>query len=269
MKNSIERVGIIGFGAMGQLMAEKMFDGCEVVAHDPNITEKQIGDVPLVDFDTALDVDATVLAVPAPSLHEVARNIAKSGVLEKANPLLVDICSVKTFPEVVFNYRLENHQEVLLSHPLFGPESAANSLQGHRVIVTEAKGDKAAELQERWKALGLNIIEMTANEHDREMAAIQAVPFIFGRLATRLELHDSVTLQTPSRLAVRKLEWLDEIQSQELFETITRFNPFVVGLLQELEAEVHALRRPNDRTERARELARHQDRYWPTREHAS
>jgi prephenate dehydrogenase len=98
--------------------------------------------------------------------------------------------------------------------------------------VTESAGDRAAELVGRWQQLGLKIIEMTAEEHDRQMAAVQAVPFILGRIATKLGLDDAMALQTPSRLAVRKLEWLDQVQSEELLRTIVAFNPQALRMLE-------------------------------------
>lgn len=242
MRESLERVGFIGFGPMGQMMAEKMFDDCEVVAHDPNITEKQIGDAAMVDLATALDVDATILAVPAGALPKVVQDIADSPVTAEANPLLVDICSVKSFPAAVFEGLLPRHDELLLCHPLFGPNTIKDSLKGHRVIVTEQGGTKAEVLLEKWRGLGLNVIGMGADRHDREMAGVQALPFILGRLAANVGMEDSVALQTPSRLAVRKLAWLDGEHSQELFETITEFNPHAADLLAKLEAEIKNLR---------------------------
>jgi prephenate dehydrogenase len=245
METPIDRVGIIGFGPMGQFMADKMFDGCEIVAHDPGVTEKKIGNVALVDIDTALNTDVTVLAVPTAVLHEVADTILFSPSLDNS-PLLVDISSVKMYPTAVFDRFLPNHQDLLLCHPLFGPESAAKSLDGHRLIVTGSHGEKATHLTDRWRRLGLNILEMSAEEHDRQMAMVQAVPFLFGRLATELAMDDSPSLQTRSRLAVRKLEWLDGVHSPELFQSAIEFNPFAIEMVARLQEEITRLRQATE-----------------------
>lgn len=242
MSNRIETVGFVGFGAMGQFMADRMFEGCEVVAHDPHIREKRVGQVALVDFDTVLASDAMVLAVPASVLHEVADNILFSPRSEKDAPLLIDVSSIKKYPAQVFDRFLHNHDDLLLCHPLFGPESAKETLEGHKLIVTESAGERSAELVDRWSRLGLKIVEMTADEHDRHMAATQAVPFILGRLANQLGLDNATDLQTPSSQAVRHLQRLDDIQSEELFRTATEFNPYATEILKRLEEGVAALR---------------------------
>jgi prephenate dehydrogenase len=239
----IEKVGFVGFGAMGQFMAREMFDNCDTVAYDPRISEKQVGQTAVVGFNEALASEVVVLAVPAPALHEVADEIlCNPAVTLPEDTLLVDICSVKEYPVQVFDRFLPNHTQLLLSHPLFGPESAKDSLEGHKLIVTESHGAKADQLVDHWQRLGLAVIHMTASEHDRQMAAIQAVPFVFGRLATLLELDDSPLLETPSRQAMRQLQGLDGIQSNELFDTITSFNPQAVAMLERLEGLVAGLR---------------------------
>ncbi|HTE58631.1 MAG TPA: prephenate dehydrogenase/arogenate dehydrogenase family protein [Verrucomicrobiae bacterium] len=242
MSNRIETVGFVGFGAMGQFMADKMFEGCEVVAHDPSISEKRVGQVALVDFDTALANDAVVLAVPAAVLHEVADGILRSPQSGVDEALLVDICSVKKYPTQVFGRFLPSHDDLLLCHPLFGPESAKETLEGHKVIVTGSAGERATELVEGFRDRGLTIVEMTADEHDRHMAATLAMPFILGRLANQLGLDSSADLQTPSSQAVGHLRKLDDVQSEELFRTATEFNPYASEILERLEEGVAALR---------------------------
>jgi prephenate dehydrogenase len=232
MKNPIETVGMVGFGAMGQFMAEHMFEGCEVVAHDPQSNNESSASVAMVSLEEAASSDAVILATPASTLPRVIDTIKRSDTFKIDETLLVDVCSVKEWPTQLFNRLIPNHHQTLHCHPLFGPESAKKSLRGHRLIVTESAGDRAAELVGRWQQLGLKIIEMTAEEHDRQMAAVQAVPFILGRIATKLGLDDAMALQTPSRLAVRKLEWLDQVQSEELLRTIVAFNPQALRMLE-------------------------------------
>lgn len=232
--SNIEKVGIVGFGAMGQLMADKMFPGLEVLAHDPNLDVDEINGVKLVSLSEVAQSDAVVTAVPgATNLLQVARELAS---LIPEGTLLVDVSSVKVIPELIFSDLRENGRNIgkLLCHPLFGPQSASKGLNGHRIFVTKSEGEKADELVGLWSGLGLNIIELSAEEHDKLMVAVQAIPFAIGRMVAMLGLDDPVAVQTPSRLNVRKLEWLDEQQSDGLLKTIIRDNPFAKAVLAQM-----------------------------------
>ncbi len=228
--NNIEKVGIVGFGAMGQLMAEKMFPDLEIRAHDPNLKAGEINGVEMVSLEEVAQSDAVVLAVPASQLLKVGRELV---CLVPEDTLLVDVCSVKMFSEIVFSDLRTQGKNIgkLLCHPLFGPQSANKGLTGHRVFVTKSEGEKAKELVGNWQKIGLKTIEITAEVHDQLMVPIQAIPFVIGRMVAMLGLDDPISLQTPSRLSVRKLEWLDEMQSDDLFKTIIDFNPFAKDVI--------------------------------------
>ena len=223
MSNQIETVGMIGFGSMGQFVAENMLPDTEVVVHDKEFVGDNINGVIVGSFDEVAECDAIILAVPASSLVGAVGRLANARPPKKEQ-LLVDISSVKMFPEKVIDELW--HGESLLTHPLFGPQSAKSGLNDHRLIVTSTEGRKADELLGIWRGLGIKQISMTAEDHDREMAMIQALPFALGRLASEVDEGSSLELQTPSRLSVRKLMALDTAQSDELFETMLCFNPF-------------------------------------------
>ncbi len=144
--NKLETVSIIGgFGAMGHFMEQRMFPDSTVLIHDPvaQTTDKGVTQeeyerfqrTHFVNFDEAMAADATVLAVPAQALETVVMNVADAIRTDGTSPLVVDICSVKQHPTALFSKHLADHTETLLCHPLFGPRSAKDRLDGHKVIV--------------------------------------------------------------------------------------------------------------------------------------
>lgn len=251
MSNVHEMVGFVGFGAMGQFMAEKMFPWTdEIVAHDPNIRENHIGAVALTTLAEVATRNTIILAVPG-AAHSLAVAALKEHVPEDGDQLIIDVSSVKEKPDAVLGLAGLSNQ-LLSCHPLFGRETADKSLRGHRVIVTKTAGDKPTELLEQWKGLELNIMPMNAREHDQHMAAVQAVPLVLGRLASALGLADPKSLQTPARLKARQLAEAAGTHSEALFETIVTGNPHVMPLVDAMLAELSAIKRQQQAAEASR-----------------
>lgn len=257
MSNSFEKVGFVGFGPMGQLMASRMFEGAEIEFVDPGMQGAPDGfeatqqDNP---FNFAYgDVDAAVLTVPARAMRDAAYEIVRvpqtsvhwpKDIRDDFNaPLVVEPCSVKMFPQAVIETIDPHYPELLHCHPLFGPQSAADSVEGKTLVVTKKVGEKADRLLDCWDKLGLDIIEMSAEDHDRMMVKIHIIPFALGRIANKLGLHELAGSRfeaTYFKAAVALAE-LDKKQSEELFRTIMEFNPFAweaTQIIQEQAAEI-------------------------------
>lgn len=225
---------------MGQLVAEKMLPTKEIVAVDPRIAAPPLAHVTMTDIDTVAQSDAVIVAVPARHLERAVSDVTRE---MPDTTLLVDISSVKIFPGQVFNrFWPSDRNDSLLCHPLFGPQSAANRLEGLDLIVTEQSGDKAEELLRLWGRLGLNIARLSADEHDRQMAEVHAKTFILGRLAHAAGDTPS-QFNPPSHKAIEMLEALDAAHSPELFEAIVHFNPHARGLFAAMHAELDRLAR--------------------------
>ncbi|MDB5182486.1 MAG: hypothetical protein JWO47_270 [Candidatus Saccharibacteria bacterium] len=258
MRNTIESVGFVGFGPMGQLMGRHMFPGAEIEFVDPNVNQPPDGiSATKVEDNFTFSrgsnqaPDAVVLTVPARAFWPVSKEVILGPIIEEnwpeglldelPAPLIVDPCSVKMFTEAVIARRDPNYPELLHCHPLFGPQSATKSVAGKTVIVTKKVGEKADKLLGTWEELGLKIVEMTAEEHDEKMAYIQLVPFLLGRIANKLGLRDLLGsgLETPTFMEAIDLANLDEAHSDELFRTIMDFNPFAHRILFRIRQQIN------------------------------
>jgi prephenate dehydrogenase len=226
----IQTVGIIGLGSFGQFVVSLLPAAVKVLANDPN-QDLQVTGVERTDLKSVCGSDVLILAIPLSAYPQVLKVIA--GVVDKET-LVVDTCSVKALPQEYFDKYLSNHRNILLLHPLFGPQSAADSTIGHRLIVTRSGGQRATQvLNYCTDTLGLVTHRMSAEEHDRAMARIHALTFFVARGLGEMGL-DEELFMTPSYRMITDLVRLDASHSQELFQTIEQGNPFAKDVRKQL-----------------------------------
>jgi prephenate dehydrogenase len=172
-----------------------------------------------------------LLAIP---LHTLPATLERLKENLRPDTLLVDVCSVKVKPQQLYASILPEHANVLVTHPLFGPQSAANGTKGHRLIVTKQSGEQAVHVLEFCRQqLGLEVHEMTADEHDKIMARVHALTFFVARGLGEMQLADE-TFMTPSYKMLMDLVRLDTSHSEELFKTVEQGNPYAQAERQRL-----------------------------------
>ena len=129
------------------------------------------GDLREVDaaFQQAIaKADAILLSTPMHPALEALNDIAQS---MKPGAVLLDIFSVKT-PVVAKMQALRQDIECLSLHPMFAPD---NGFDGQNVVYIPVNSGTGSESLLNWlKAEGAVLTEMTADEHDRQAALIQA-----------------------------------------------------------------------------------------------
>ena len=128
-------IGIIGFGRFGRLMARYLSPDGQVRGHDPHVSPEAIaavGAAPATIGEVCRS-DIVILAVPISHLQ---------GLLSAIRPhlppetLVVDVCSVKEQPVRWMQELLPETVDILGTHPMFGPDSAAGSLEGRKVVLS-------------------------------------------------------------------------------------------------------------------------------------
>lgn len=215
---SIKNVSIIGRGDFGQLLK--------------NLCPKDVSCTTYGSKDTAANIqtigasDVVILSIPLASYPNVLEQLAP---VLKPDTLLIDVCSVKIEPAKLIHQFLPNHQNLLITHPLFGPLSYNNGNQGKNqltLVITESVGKKAKIVEEYCaKKLKLRALHMSDQEHDKRMAEIHALTFFIARGLTKLNLH-SEPFMTASFQSLLDLVALDASQTEALFETVQNGNPF-------------------------------------------
>jgi prephenate dehydrogenase len=227
----IRTVGVVGLGSFGAFIARNLRkDGSlDVYGYDNNAST--LDGVKAASLAEVAACDAVILAVPLKAYDDVLP--ALRGDLP-ATSLLIDICSVKVYPEQTVRRHLPDHTNLLFCHPLFGPQSAANGLAGHSLIVTGQHGQRATAFVEYCRQeLELQITEVSAEVHDRTMAQVQALTFFLASGLAGMELPEP-PFKTPSYAPVEKLLAFYDSHSQELFDTVQQGNPFAADIRQSL-----------------------------------
>lgn len=220
MKSSAKgpTVGIIGFGSFGKLLAEKLDSHCHVLVYSKSGKQNQwaasLKDVSRADF--------VILAIPLNAYTEVLKQLRP---LLGAATVVVDVASVKVVPTQLLQKLLPG-RPILVTHPLFGPESAKDSVAGHRLVLCPEVSDPASlEVVKHFaEELGLKVVEISAKEHDQEMSVVQGLTFFIARCLKGMNLQEQ-TLSTPTFEKLLKLAEVESHHSPDLFHTIQAGNP--------------------------------------------
>ena len=223
MKSDINSVGIIGMGSFGKLAASLVPDDIELHTFDSSENNDQ-------SFETVAQSDAVLLTVPLGSISDVLKRLQPQ---LKPTTVVIDVCSVKVAPSELLSKQLSNHPNLLITHPLFGPQTFSKTGQ-NQLIVTRSSGERAQIVLDFCQhTLGLEIVHMTAEQHDRHMANVHALTMFIARACADLDVA-SEPIRTPSFQKLVDLEKLDRAHSPALFDTIQNGNPFAKAARQKL-----------------------------------
>lgn len=236
----MKSIGVVGFGEFGRFVAGLVPGNTTVMIHEKTSIDR--ADIPkhyvLANLSELAVCDAVILAVPLDAYRGV---LSELQLLLRPDTLIVDVCSVKTSSEKIFDDILGKHPEQLCLHPLFGPQSAAKSTTGFPLVVTREYGEKARQFVEFCEHyLHLSIERISAEEHDKQMALVHALTFFTARGLLRMHVH-KVGLITPSFQKILDLAELEKHHSEELFQTIQKGNPYAADMRNKFITNLEAL----------------------------
>lgn len=212
-------ITIFGSGNFGNLIAGL----CPADVNINLLSLRELSDKELADVLKQTDI--LFLAIPF-SAYAVSLNRIKPEL--KAETLLVDVCSVKLKPLEAIEKILPEHKNLLITHPLFGPQSSRNGTKtkGLDLIICHNSGELAAQVLAFCKdKLQLNITEMSAAEHDRQMAITQGLTFFISEVLGNFKLSEKI-LKTPSFEKLLAISGLVKVESTDLLNLIQNDNPF-------------------------------------------
>jgi len=236
----MKTLGLIGFGQFGQLAARVLKDHFDVLAADAGegaaraAADLGVGFGPV---EQAAAREIVIVAVPVRAMRDVFAQIAP---YLAPGALVIDVGSVKMLPAAWMAEILPDHVDLVATHPLFGPQSAKTGLAGLRLVVCPIRGGRADKVAAFGRSLGLTVTVTTAEEHDREMAYVQALTHLIGRSLVNLNIPDE-QLKTPSYQHLLELCGLIGSDTFELFTAIQTQNPFASEIAEAFVAEARGL----------------------------
>jgi prephenate dehydrogenase len=222
-----QSLGIIGVGAFGAFMLPHIARHFHTVIYDvadvAALAEKH--GVKAVDLQSAGVCDIVVVAVPVQKLEAVLQQIAS---YVKQGALVIDVASVKIKPTEMMLRILPEHVSIVGTHPLFGPQSGKHGIEGLNIAVCNVRGDRAACVSAFLRdKLILNVVETSAEDHDRQLAYVQGLTHLLAKVVVALDLPD-FKLTTKTYDLLEEMVAMVRYDSDELFKAIERENPFTV-----------------------------------------
>jgi len=241
-KLSAGPIGLIGFGAFGQLIAEHIHPRCPTIVFDlmPDVARaKELG-VDIVPFEVVASCSIVVLAVPVSQMRVVVTDLTS---FLKPGALVIDVGSVKVEPAEIMGELLPKDVEVVATHPLFGPQSARNGILGQKIAICPIRG-RRLRVAAFCRMIGLDVILTTPEEHDRQVAEVQGLTHLVASLVLKVN-------PQPTRMTTRSFELLmaavDMVRhdAPEVLQAILTTNPYAGHVLERFKSLTYALGESN------------------------
>ena len=241
------RIAVYGLGRFGSLWASllsRAFPVC-VSSRNPAIPAPE-GTV-RVDLDELGSCDIVFLCVTMRAMQDALDTLVPH---LREGTVVADTCSVKLAPLSWMEAAVPANCGILATHPMFGPESVKGGLAGLSVMLDPVRMGEAlyTKLADGLVGIGLSVVRMSCDEHDRAAARSQALTHFVGRSLYRMGMADTPiatrwyqALQSVARHRVR--------DAPALFTDMQTLNPYARVMRDEVIAAFAATMGEIDRGE--------------------
>jgi len=229
----MKSLGIIGFGQFGQLIAAQLAERFHIGVHDAHVADAviQAAGFTALSLEQAAASDIVVIAVPVQVMEDI---IIAAAPHVRPGATIVDVASVKMLPSRWLAQHMPDNVHIVATHPLFGPQSAAQQggIAGRQLVICPIRGNQYLKIAALGEELSLRVRITSAEEHDREMAYVQALTHLIGRSLSAMDIPDE-SLKTQTYQHLLDLTGLIGKDSFELFTAIQTMNPFAQEVVEE------------------------------------
>ncbi len=227
-------IGIIGYGRFGQLAAKFISRKTNVLVYDKRRTPvpSRSSSIKKASLREVAAQPVIILAVPVSALQETLHAVKP---FLKNNSLVIDVCAVKSKPVQWMKRILPKNVEILATHPLFGPDSAKNSLNGHRIYLCPISISKPRLRQVNTILEGAELIveRISPDAHDKIIAETLFLTQYVGRSLGGAGLGRRGN-STTSYADLMKIVKIADNDTRELFEDMVKYNRYAKGVLRKL-----------------------------------
>jgi prephenate dehydrogenase len=220
------KLGIIGYGRIGKLICKYLAQDFDVVIFDnsedtipPNEKNSR--------FSSLEDVCNSDIIIPAVPISQFEKVIIEIKNLIKPGTMIVDVCSVKEHPVEVMKIHLSEEIHILGTHPMFGPDSAADTLFGSKIVLTPVRipDDKYQSIKTYLNKHGIRIIETTPADHDEQISSSLLLAHLLGRTLIDFGAKDLIIDTKGYRRMMKILETVEN-DTWQLFDDMNKFNKY-------------------------------------------
>jgi len=233
-------LGIIGFGQFGQFMAKHLQPHFDVFVYDIQDFQKEAENlsVKFVNLEQVASKEIVIIAIPVQFQEELLKEIK---VYVKPNALVFDVSSVKVKPVELMQKYLPPSVEIIGTHPIFGPQSGKNGIEGLKMVVCPVRTKHQQKIQSFLEdKLKLKVITCTPDEHDQQMAYVMSLTHLIGRAFNSLNIPD-LDQKTQSYQYLLNIKENLKYDSLDLFLTIQKENPYGKKIVKEFVNKIKEL----------------------------
>lgn len=242
MYKKVHKLGLFGLGAFGRLIVKHLSAYFDIYAHDPSPKSKAFAkrhNVTLCTVEEAASCPIIILATPIRTLKALAIAIAPHLM---PNALVIDVGSVKLKPAKWLVEALPPSVSIVCTHPLFGPQSAFKGIHDLEIVICPVRVRRLNPIVKFCReTLDLKVSIATPEEHDKALAAVQGLTHMIAKVMSALEPLPSVHTTRSYDLMMQGIG-LVQGDSDELFMSIERDNPFAQDIRKRFFSEIDSLR---------------------------
>jgi prephenate dehydrogenase len=140
---------------------------------------------------------------------------------------VADVCSVKVYPVEWMTAALPPSVSLLATHPMFGPDSAAQSLHDRKIVLCNVRIADARyqRVKVYLTGKGLNVIETTPGEHDRQIAVSLSLTHFIGRALEEFGARELI-IDTEGYKRLLHILGVVTHDTWQLFMDMHQYNPY-------------------------------------------
>jgi prephenate dehydrogenase len=221
-------IAIIGFGRFGQLLTKILLKNslAQIVVVSSKKIRLSHQRLAFKTIDGINNADIIIPCVPIASFASVIKQIAK---FIKPETIIIDVCSVKMLPVDIMKANLPLSAQIVASHPMFGPDSyrIKKRLDSFKLVTwnVRAKKKNYQQIKKFYNGLGIKIIELSPEDHDKLMAYSLAYSYFVGKIGQRMNIKKTPIDTYDFQLLLRHLSIVRN-DSEQLFLDMQTKNPF-------------------------------------------
>ncbi|PIK16542.1 prephenate dehydrogenase/arogenate dehydrogenase family protein [Halobacteriovorax sp. JY17] len=232
------KVGILGFGRLGKLLTRNLSKDATTLVYDVELNEREVleAGATISSLEEICQCPILILCVPISVIETIAKEIS---TLVTKDTLVVDVCSVKVHPMNLLMKALPEETEILGTHPMFGPDSAAKSLYGCKIVLCKQRieEEKYKNIKGYLESHGLKVIEATAHEHDKQIANSLILTHTIGRTLMDMQSKE-MEIDTKGYRRLLKILETVENDSVQLFKDMNKYNPYAKEMRESLSSSL-------------------------------
>ena len=240
------KIGVIGFGRLGKLICHYLSKDFDLFIHDivDHKGEIEKMNAKCVSFSEASKCSIIIPLVPISEFESV---IKKMNNFIKKDSLVIDICSVKVHPVEVMKKYLPESIQILASHPMFGPDSAADTLFGNKIALCPVRinDNLYNDIKHYLESFGIKLIETTPEEHDKEISSSLLLTHFIGRSLMDFGAKE-LKIETKGYRRLMKILFTVQNDTWQLFEDMNKFNPYAKETLLKFSNSIQTIKQRID-----------------------